>query len=101
MDLNYILKLYEELEKYLKKHGNNSIIQSYKIVKKTIDVLKSDENSNIKEQVVIQSYKLIYPGKGGLSEFFIWDNNIEKRKQLNEPLDTIHNELWIIIKEYI
>lgn len=101
MNLEKILALYEKLEEYLKKHGDNSILQSYKIVKRTIAFLKSDETKEEKENFLIQSYKTLFPGKGGLSEFYIWDNDIEKRKMLNEPFEIIHNKLWESMRDYI
>lgn len=101
MNLDKILKLYERLEEYLIKYGDNSILQSYKIVKRTIVFLKSDEVNDEKESFVIQSYKSLFSGRGALSEFYIWDNDIEKRRKLNEPFEMIHNEVWEEMEDYI
>ena len=101
MNFIKILKLYEQLEEYLKKYGDNTIVHSYIIVRKTILYLKAENTNKEKENYIIQSYKSLYPGKGALSEFYIWDNDPEKRKRLNEPLDNLHNELWEIVKDYI
>lgn len=101
MNLEKILELYESLEAFLKKYGDNSILQSYKIVKRTIEFLKSKENRNDKEEQAIYSYKALFSGRGALSDFYVWDNNFETRKSINETFEQIHKELWIIIKEYI
>ena len=101
MNLERILELYESLEAFLKKYGDDSILQSYKIVKKTTDFLKSKENRSEKEKQVIYSYKALFPGRGALSEFYVWDNDLKTRKTINELFECIHEELWIIIKEYI
>ena len=34
---------------------------------------------------LISGYNQLYPGKGGLSKFFVWDNDYEKRIEINEP----------------
>lgn len=101
MDFEKILILYERLEEYLRKYGDNSILPSYKIVRRTVAFLKSNEKEKEKKEFLIQSYKSLFPGKGALSEFYIWDNDIEKRKMLNEPFDIIHQELWKSMKDYI
>lgn len=101
MNLERILELFENLEVFLKKYGDNSILHSYKIVKRTIEFLKSEENRDEKEEYVICSYKELFSGRGALSEFYIWDNDFKTRKSLNEPLEYIHKELWKIIKDYI
>ena len=101
MDLERIKILCISLEDYLKKYGDDSIVPSYRIVKSTIEIISSDEETKIKQQEVIQNYKMLFSGKGGLSEFYIWDNDFETRKKLNEPLDKIHEELWSIMKNYI
>ena len=101
MNLERILELFESLEAFLRKYGDNSILQSYKIVNRTIDFLKSEENKNMKEEYVIYSYKALFSGKGALSEFYVWDNDLETRKLLNKPFESIHKELWTIMKDYI
>lgn len=100
MNIKLILTLFKELKEYLRKYGDNSILNSYKILSRTIEVLDSEECDN-KEGYIVHAYKLLYPGKGALSEFYIWENDAEKRKRLNESLDRIHNELWNNVKEYI
>lgn len=101
MNLERILELFESLEVFLRKYGDNSILHSYRIVNRTIDFLKSEENRDEKEEYVIYSYKALFPGRGAVSEFYIWDNDLETRKSLNEPFECIHKEIWTIIKDYI
>jgi len=101
MNLERILELYESLEAFLRKYGDDSILQSYRIVKRTIDFLKSKENRNEKEKQAIYSYKALFPGRGALSEFYVWDNDSETRNSINKLFECIHKELWIVIKEYI
>lgn len=69
MDLEKVLALYEKLEEYLKKYGDNSILQSYKIVKRTIAFLRAYETKEEKEIFLIRSYKSLFPGKGDYLNF--------------------------------
>ncbi len=101
MNIEKILALYKELEEYLRKYGDDSILQSYKIVKRIIVFLESDSTKDEKEKFLIQSYKSLFPGKGALSEFYIWDNDVKTRRKLNEPFDIIHHELWENMKKYV
>ncbi len=81
-------------------NGDITILSSYRILNQTIEFLKSEEDVKEKERYVIRSYKALFPSKGALSEFYIWDNDFEKRKSLNESFEAIHNELWSIVKDY-
>lgn len=54
-----------------------------------------------RKKILIQSYKALFLGKGALSEFYIWDNDVETRRILNEPFDIIHRELWENMKKYV
>ena len=101
MNLERILELFENLEVFLKKYGDNSILQSYKIVNRAIEVLKSKADIKEKEAYIIRSYKALFQSRGGLAEFYIWDNDFETRKALNEPFEYIHKELWDILKDNI
>lgn len=101
MDLVKIKGLFIELESYLKKYGDSSILASYKIVKSTVEILSSDECDDIKRQIVIRNYKKLFPGKGALSEFYVWDNDFVTRKKLNLSFENIHNELWNLVKNDI
>ena len=101
MDLEKANNLFIELEAYLKEYGNNSILNSYRIVKSTVHILTSNEDDESKEKVVIENYKKLFFNKGGLSEFYVWDNDFETRKKINMPLKEICNELWGLVKDCI
>ena len=71
MNIERVKDLFIDLEKYLKKYGDNSIISSYKIVKNTVEIISSDESDDVKKQVIVSNYKNLFPGKGALSEFYV------------------------------
>lgn len=94
-----IIKHFETLKDYLSEHVDDSILTSYTYLCDVIEELKSDSSN--KEDVVLQAYKSLYPPKGGLSDFYIWDDDYQKRCGLNEPLERIHKNLWNLLKHYL
>ena len=101
MDLNRIKLLFTELNNYQINQNDSTIESSKKIGENAVDNLENDEENNIKKKYIIEIYKLLYTGRGGLTEYYIWDNDYEIRMKLNEPLERIRNDLWSIMKEYV
>lgn len=100
MNFDIIKSLFLELRKCLELQNDNSIINIKKAVDNTIAVLESDETDDFKADYVVEVYKSLYTGRAGLTEYYIWDNDYEKRMKLNEPLERIRNDLWEIMKQY-
>ena len=44
-----------------------------------------------------ESYKSMYPPRGGLTEFFIWREDFDERVKANQPLENLKNGLDEII----
>jgi hypothetical protein len=53
------------------------------------------------KELLIKSYKSLFTGRGGLTEFYVWDNNFEKRCAINEPFELATDELWKLIKPFM
>lgn len=64
-------------------------------------VHNSDESEDFKSEYVLESYKTLYTGRAGLTEYYIWDNDYDTRMKLNEPLERIRNDLWESMKQYV
>jgi len=101
MNLETLQKLFTELRDFLEYYHDNSISYSRRIVRNVVVMLESDKIESVKMEYVIEAYKSLYPVRGGLTEYYIWDNDYAKRKQLNEPLDRITDEIWKIMKPYV
>lgn len=101
MNIPKIKELFCLLEEYLKDHGNNSIQNQYLIVRNTIAFLNSDECDENKFNYALMNYKSLFTGKGGLTEFYVWDDDFDTRQKINKPFETITDELWILFKSYI
>lgn len=101
MNLEVLKKLFTELRDYLELQNDNSILNIRKLVKNTVAVLESDEVDSVKSEYVLDAYKSLYKGRADLTEYYIWDNDYDKRMKLNEPLERIRNDLWDIMKQYV
>lgn len=101
MNLEALKKLFTELGDCLELQNDNSILNIRKLVKNTVEVLDSDESESFKSEYVLDAYKSLYTGRAGLTEYYIWDNDYDKRMKLNEPLERIRDDLWEIMKRYV
>ena len=99
-DINELKQLFEELLSIVDKYGDNSLDNQKKIIKHIIDTIINVNIDDLEKQFIeIQrDYKNLYPARGGLSEFYIWNDNFNERQKLNEPLSRIRERLWEILK---
>lgn len=100
-ELEQLEKLFSELLKIVKKYGYERFVPQIRIIEAILSCLKdSEETSSSKMEYVASKHKQLYSPRGGLSEFFIWDNDFQTRIQLNKPLDTVRDDIWAILKKY-
>lgn len=99
-DINELKQLFEELLFIIDKYGDSSINNQKTIIMRIIEKIACVNISNSEKQFIeIQrEYKNLYPARGGLSEFYIWNDNFNERQKLNEPLTKIRERLWEILK---
>ena len=100
MDFERVRTLYCELLNFLLRHGTNAIRGCIPLITDAIDVLDSQESEEDKTMFLLRSYSALFRTRGGLSDFYVWDNDFETRLALNEPFDKIRDELWSIMKPY-
>ncbi len=101
LNLEIVKALFVQLEQYLKEYGDNDIANQYRIVKNIIYTINSDMEEGEKISSIVCNYKKLFPARGGLSEFYIWNDDFKKRKELNAPFNEIRENLWNIMKNYI
>lgn len=101
MDLKRIKALFVDLKIYLQNYGGDSIKASYRILNNTIAMLESEQEDNLKKQIILRNYKALFFPKSELSEFYVWNDDFNTRKKLNEDFEKIHNELWNLLKEFL
>lgn len=100
MDFEKIQRMTKQLMDILAEYGDDEVEPAYNILKSTYRRLTENLGEAEKERIIIECYNMIYPGNHGLSEFYIWDNDFEERKRLNEPLNEIHDYLWSVVSNY-
>lgn len=101
MNIDRIKELFYQLQEYLKRYGDTSIRNQCRIVENTIVCMNSNEADEYKLNYTIESYRALFTGKGGLTDFYVWDDDFDKRLKINEPYEKITDELWDIFKDYI
>ena len=42
---------------------------------------------------------LLYPPRGGLSDFFVWKNDYLERLKINEEIEAYNNRLWELLNQ--
>ena len=92
---------YIEIGKMVKKYGygqNNGIL---KILMGQVNCIDSDERDAEKMKYLIGSYSKLFVSRGGLSDFVIYDVDVQLRNQLNEKYNDEVKKVWSIMKDYI
>lgn len=92
---------YIEIGKLVQKYGFGEYNGILKILMGQVNCIDSNENEGEKLQYLIDSYKGLFPGKGGLSDFVIYDENREVCNILNEKLEGELKKVWGILKDYM
>ena len=60
--------------------------------------LENASSDEEKEEIIRSYYRILFPsGRGGLSDVVLWDEDLETRIALNEPIENAGKELRRII----
>lgn len=99
----HLLKLFNELLLILNREDTGEISVAIKIIKNSIDILTTSLNTdqkNIRKTLteVRLFYKSLYPPHGGLSDFFIWRDDFDERVKVNQPLESVQDEIWRLLE---
>lgn len=94
--------LYKKLVAILEIHGKGEVDIQIREIKNILDYIdRSNISEFIKEEEqlekILEWHNLLYPPRGGLSEFFIWSNDYDQRVILNQPLEEIQKEIWSLL----
>jgi len=94
--------LFNELLGILEVEGDAEVDYAKNELRKNILMIEDAFNNNtfgldeIFDEIKA-NYRRIYPPHGGLTEFFVWREDFEERRQANLTLDSIKNELEEIL----
>lgn len=100
-ELYELRNIFLQLGKLVQKYGEKYYTIQLKAISDIIKCIDSEENEKEKTEYILDRYKILYPSKGGLSDFYIYDDDFQTRLKLNEPLDELKDKLWMIMKQYI
>ena len=92
---------YIEIGKMVQKYGYGQYNGVLKILMGQVNCIDSDENDDEKLQYLLESYNRLFMSRGALSDFVIYDADIQLRNQLNEKYNNEVNKVWTILKDYI
>lgn len=90
---------YKVILDYLNQYGDRTskpLIDQINNILSTIDN-QSFETIEKKMSMLRQMNDALYPPRNGLDEFFVWDDDFNRRKQLNTPLNNAKNLTWSIL----
>lgn len=99
MNKIHILKSeYHILLENLMKHGDENCRPQIRIINQILDELNNCKDEKDLEKIC-KLNDALYPARGGLSEFYIWHSDYDKRMLLNEPLDKAKDTIWSILHQ--
>lgn len=75
--------------------------KNFHILMGQVNCIDSDESDDEKMKYLIESYSKLFASRGGLSDFIIYDADIQLRNQLNEKYNDEVKRVWNIMKDYI
>lgn len=92
---------YIEIGKMVQKYGYGQYNGILRILMGQVNCIDSDENDDEKMKYLVESYSKLIVSRGGLSDFVIYDADVQLRNQLNEQYNDEVKKVWSIMKDYI
>lgn len=92
---------YIEIGKMVQKYGYGQYNGILRILMGQVNCIDSDESDGEKMKYLIESYSKLFASRGGLSDFIIYDADVQLRNQLNEKYNDEVKRVWNIMKDYI
>lgn len=96
--MDELKQLFEELLIIVQQYGDSSYNTQKEILKRILNDMERDSAEiDIFSQIKYEYKQLFFP-KSPLSEFYIWKDDFDERKELNNSLENIKNRLWELLK---
>ena len=92
---------YIEIGKMVQKYGYGQYNGILRILMGQVKCIDSDQNDGKKMKYLTESYSKLFALRGGLSDFIIYDADVQLRNQLNEKYNDKVKKVWNIMKDYI
>ncbi|WP_088840903.1 hypothetical protein [Listeria sp. ILCC797] len=91
IDFNVLKKQFLVIYCAVKQYGDSTNNPQLAILEELLAELDKD-NPDVK--LLEELNHSLYPPYAGLSEFFIWDDDFDKRIELNNPVDNAKRITW-------
>ncbi|WP_029324469.1 hypothetical protein [Butyrivibrio sp. AE3004] len=96
-----VLELFKELLQFLKSYGDSRITPQYRALQGAIEYLESEALEEDKIDCIEACYRTLYPPREGLSEFYVYNKDDDKMKEINNELDRIKRKLGRAVAEVL
>lgn len=99
-----LIKLFKEMYDIIVSNPDNDINYGKRTVKNIVQYLEMELANNTigyEELVseVARQYKSMFPPRGGLSEFYIWNSNYEVRYRANHEYEQIKLQIEAVLTD--
>ena len=99
-----LIKLFKEMYDIIISNPNHDINYGKRTIKNIVQYLEmelANDTIGYEELVseVARQYKGMFPPRGGLSEFYIWDNSYEVRYRANHEYEQIKLQIEAILSK--
>lgn len=94
-----LLRLFTELRQILVQENENNWIRGVNLIVEALTPPAYGGKGNPDEAVmyVKNTYRKMVSGNGSFSDFFIWRDDFEDRKNANKELDRVRAEIWVLV----
>lgn len=96
--LKQVIQLFKELECILKQEITRNIRYVMDGITYCLKILQTTSGQDIPPEVK-DVHRRFYPPHGGLTDYFLWDDDFDKRVALNEELKDVQEQLKAILKD--
>ena len=94
-----LIKLFKEMYDIIVSNPNNDINYGKRTIKNIVQYLEMELANDTIGYEVTGQYKSMFPPRGGLSEFYIWDNSYEVRYRANHEYEQIKLQIEAILSK--
>ena len=100
-DVEDLIVLFKKLYFIIEGKNVNFKYTTEKFIRQIVQLLEiyKDDNSTDLKNEIKRLYRNLYPSSSGLTEFFFWDNNFEKRMELNVKLEETKKKISILMEK--
>lgn len=99
-ELNELRTWIIQMGKIVQKYGKGHYDHQLRGLMSIVNCIDSDADISEKENYIISTYKDLISSRGGLSDFCIFDNNYERRLELNKPYEEARKNIWNLISKF-